>query len=96
MQHATLNLSSGRSIISGGIRSFWRRGFLCHGNDQAIRFMQRVRWKLVLSVVLIGPDPAAFFLTSEILSGPGFLRYTPRFDFLLFCNKQSLAQGIFR
>ena len=66
MRHANMNLSSDSRNISGGIRSFWRRGFLCHGNDQAIRFMQRVRWKLVLSVVLVGPDPATFLLRSDV------------------------------
>ena len=66
MQHTTQNLSSDRKIISGGVRPLWRRGFLCHGNDQTIRFMQHVRKKLVLSVVLIVPGPATFLLRSEV------------------------------
>lgn len=96
MLYANRNLSLDRAIISGGIRPFWRRGFLCHGNGQAIRFIQRVREKLVLSMVLIGSDPAAFFLTSETIPDPGIPRHMPPFDFFLFGKKQSLTQGVSR
>jgi hypothetical protein len=59
------NLSLGRAIIFGGVRSLWRQGVLCQRNDQAIRFMQHVRSKLVLFLAMVRPGFAAFFLRSE-------------------------------
>lgn len=72
MLYQTDDLSLDRAIIFGGVRRPWRQGAcaLHHGTDQIIRFMQHVRRKLALFVVMIRPGFAALFRCSKIPHDP--------------------------